>query len=158
MARLRADSGFIFESGKVYVHSVGLSCAFRQWKAESHCRFLHGYSLQVGFTFRSIGLDERNWVVDFGSMKSLKGWLEDMFDHKTLVASDDPEIDTFRALEQRGLIQLRELPHVGMEATAYYIYQYAETWLIDNGYNGVELQEVEVREHDANFARYRRHS
>lgn len=157
--KLEPSVGMVFESGKTYTHAQGLSCCFRQWRADSHCRFLHGYSLQISAVFRSTELDVRNWVVDFGSLKSFKGWLEDMFDHKTLVAEDDPELPYLMDLKKKGLAQIRVFPSVGMEATAYYIYQYLETWLIDNGYSPqVFLQEVEVREHEANFARYRRNS
>lgn len=140
-------------STKTYVHSVGLSSCFRQWRAESHCRFLHGYSLQVFCKFEAVeGLDVRNYAVDFGSLKSFKGWLEDTFDHKTLVASDDPHIEVYRELDRKfGLIQMREVPATGCEAFSYMIYQYLETWLVDNGYSPrVILKEVEVREHGAN--------
>lgn len=156
MQTLTCDPGMVFESGKTYTHSIGLSCCFRQWRAQSHCKFLHGYALQVTITFRSHNLDARNWVVDFGSLKSFKGWLEDMFDHKTLVASDDPLLELYRDLNARELIQLRELPSVGMEAIAYYIYQYLEQWVKDNGYSDVMLDCVEVKEHEANWARYRK--
>lgn len=156
MSSLKADEGYIFESGKTYTHSIGLSCSFRQWRAQSHCKYLHGYALQVKCTFSAKILDERNWVVDFGSLKSFKGWLEDWFDHKTLVAEDDPLLGLFRDLDARGLIQLRIMPSVGMEATAYFIFQYLEGWLVDNGYTEQLLESVEVHEHEANFARYRR--
>ena len=71
-------------STKTYGHDIGLSCAFRQWKAESHCKYLHGYSLSITFRFMANELDYRNWVVDFGGLKDLKATLEDYFDHKTL--------------------------------------------------------------------------
>jgi len=112
----------------------------------------------VTFTFRSQNLSYENWVVDFGALKSLKGWVEDWFDHKTLVAEDDPHISTFRDMQARGMIEMRELPHVGMEAFAMYIYHFAEQWLIDNGFNHATLECVEVKEHESNFARYRRNS
>jgi len=154
---LKAADGYVFESGKVYTHSIGLSCAFRQWRAEhSHCKYLHGYSLQITLTFSALELNERNWVVDFGGLKSLKGWLEETFDHTTLVAEDDPKITLFRELQIADLIQLRVFPHVGMEAMAYYIFQYAEQWLRGAGFPHTILQEVEVREHESNFARYKR--
>ena len=35
-----------FLSSKKYGHDRGLSTAFRQWRADSHCRFMHGYSLE----------------------------------------------------------------------------------------------------------------
>lgn len=149
---LEIPSHLTIGSTKNYAHSLGLSCTFRQWRAESHCRFLHGYSLQIRFTFSSETLDHRNWVVDFGSLKSLKGWLESMFDHKTLVASDDPHFDDFMHMHKLGLMQVINVPHVGCEAMAYYIYEYAEQWLIDNGYTNTKLEKVEVWEHESNSA------
>ena len=141
------------QSTKTYTHDRGLSVCFRQWRAESHCHFLHGYSLQIRLTFSSRVLDHRNWVVDFGSLKSLKGWLEDLLDHKTLIAEDDPHIDTFQKLAQDGIIDLRIVPHVGIEALSYYVFEYAEQWLIDSGYAYARLEEVEVWEHAANSAK-----
>jgi len=86
----------------------------------------------------------------------LKGWLEDMFDHKTLVASDDPELDTFRELERVGLIQLRVVPACGCEAFAEMIYQYAEQWIKDAGFGPrCKLVLVEVKEHGGNSGYYR---
>lgn len=149
-----AAPGCVYESSKTYCHNVGLSVAFRQWRADSHCRFLHGYAIQVLLSFAARELDERNWVVDFGSLKSFKGWLEDWFDHKTLVASDDPELETFKELDQRGLIQMREVPSTGCEAMARLIWEYGEQWLQDNGYNSVILTKVTVNEHGANSASY----
>ena len=54
-----------FLSSKKYGHERGLSAAFRQWRAVSHCRFMHGYSLEFEFVFGTHQLDENNWVVDF---------------------------------------------------------------------------------------------
>lgn len=142
-----------FISTKTFTHSVGLSAAFRQWRAESHCRFIHGYALQVHVKFIELeGLDVRNWVVDFGSLKSFKGVLEDTFDHKTLVAEDDPLMECFDAMQDAGLMQVVKVPNCGCEAFAGMIYEYAEVWLKDNGYDSVAVFEVEVREHESNSA------
>lgn len=147
-----------YSSTKRYGHEVGLSCAFRQWRAESHCRFLHGYALAVRFEFISDELDIRNWVVDFGSLKSLKGWLEDTFDHKLLVSEDDPELDTITSLGGLGIADVVVVPATGCEAFAKMIYDAAEVWLQDNGYvPRVALYSVEVSEHGANSAIYRGH-
>jgi len=148
---------YTFQSTKTYEHNIGLSACFRQWKAESHCQYLHGYSLQIKFVFEADDLDVRNWVVDFGSLKSLKGWMEDTFDHKCLVAADDPEMGKFKVLEACGLIQMRVVPATGCEAFAKMIYEATEVWLKDNGYSSrCILREVEVREHGANSALYKR--
>ena len=145
----------MYKSGKRFGHELGLSCCFRQWKADSHCRYLHGYALAVSFEFETEELDVRNWVVDFGSLKSLKQLLEIQFDHTTLVAMDDPEYETFKLMEEKGLIQFRAVPATGCEAMAKLIYEVTEIWLKDNGYSPrVSLSKVTVAEHGANWASY----
>jgi len=157
---MTGDNGRLYISTKTYNHSVGLSCCFRQWRAESHCRFLHGYALKVHIKFGSHGLDERNWVVDFGSLKTFKKDLETFLDHKTLVASDDPELETFRKLHEKGLIQLVLVPSTGCESVAHMIYSMAEDWLASNRIStqdrSVWVEEVEVAEHEGNSAIVRR--
>lgn len=144
-----------FRSTKTYGHEVGLSAAFRQWRAESHCKLIHGYALAVRFEFEADELDVRNWVVDFGSLKSLKGWLEDTFDHTLLVANDDPMKLELAELGACGLARVVWVDATGCEAFAKLIYECAEVWLKDNGYAPrVRLASVEVKEHGANSAIY----
>lgn len=145
----------MFYSTKTYGPENGLSCCFRQWRAESNCRLIHGYALSFKFVFASADLDVRNWVVDFGSLKSLKGILQDNFDHTLLVASDDPHKDTLLNLDKLGLAKVIEVPSTGCEATAQMVYEVAEQWLKDAGYSPrVSLVSVEVSEHGANSAIY----
>lgn len=142
-----------FRSTKTYGHDIGLSAAFRQWRAESHCRFLHGYSLAFRFEFEADELDHRNWVVDFGGLKGLKAMLEDNFDHKTVVAEDDPEIEWFREAHKRGILELVEFPAAGCEKFAEFVYGATEVWLKDAGFSPrCRLVSVEVKEHGANSA------
>lgn len=116
---------------------------------------MHGYALAVRLEFQAAELDQRNWVVDFGGLKTLKTWLENTFDHKTCVAYDDPALDTFRKLHDMGLIDLRVVPATGCEAFAYLIFQEAKAWLLSTGYAPrVTVRLVEVREHGANSAIY----
>lgn len=145
----------MYVSTKTYGHDIGLSCAFRQWRADSHCRFIHGYALKVHLEFEADELDARNWVVDFGSLKSFKKMLEDTFDHKLLVAEDDPEKETLLALQEKGLAEVVVLPKAGCEAFAEYVFGAAETWLQSNGYTPrVRMRRVEVSEHGANSAQF----
>jgi 6-pyruvoyltetrahydropterin/6-carboxytetrahydropterin synthase len=132
---------------------VGLSAAFRQWRAESHCRFIHGYALQIRLEFEATELDKNKWVVDFGSLKPVKSWLEEQFDHRTLVAFDDPEIAVFQELHDRGIIDMNLVPGVGCESFATYVAEWVAQWLIDRHLAPrVKLALVEVREHAANSA------
>lgn len=142
-----------YESHKTYTHNAGLSCVFRQWRADSHCRFLHGYALQVEITMATHALDHRNWVVDFGGFKRLKVWLEDNFDHKTVVAVDDPDFKRFLELEEAGLVQLTVVDHVGCEAFAKMIFEKVKELVSTGPY--ARVQSVTVREHAGNAATYR---
>ena len=139
-------------STKTYEH-LG-STAFRQWRAQSHCNLIHGYSFDVKFTFMSDKLDAYNFVVDFGAMKSLKGILEDALDHTVLVAEDDPELDWFYEGQKRGILRVVEVQHTGCERTAEMIYHVATVWLKDAGFSHVRLHSVEVREHGGNSGGY----
>ncbi len=152
---------------KTYGHELGLSACFRQHRAHSHCRFLHGYALSFKFTFESNTLDENNWVLDFGGLKPLKQWLCDTFDHKLLVAADDPALTYLKLLGSsmdgvsQPLADPLVVPFVGCEGFAKMAWAQASSLLIEwqdrqvaplNRH--VRLAEVEVREHGANSAIY----
>lgn len=142
-----------WQSTKTYGHDLGFSCAFRQWKAESHCRYIHGYALGFKFIFETDELDVRNWVVDFGGLKSLKSMLEDTFDHKCVIAEDDPEIEYFRQGHDLGVLELVIVPAGGCEKFAELVYEVAQQWLRDAGFAPrCRLASVEVMEHGANSA------
>ena len=141
-----------FYSGKTYAHNTGHSCAFRQWRADSHCNLIHGYALQFEFLFGGDELDERNWIVDFGGLKPLKEWLKFMFDHTYLLASDDPEFETFQMLADKGLIDLRVVGSSGCERFAEQAFDEAERIVNDISNGRCWVQKVTVKEHDANSA------
>lgn len=141
----------LFRSTKRF---TGFPCTHRQWKAESHCRFVHGYSREFYFEFAASELTPEGWVVDFGGLKELKSWLDDVFDHTFLVAQDDPEIESFKELDKKGTIQLRILPNPGMEGTALYVYEQA-TKILEKLYGKrAWITKVEVRENEKNSAFY----
>jgi len=129
------------------------SCAFRQWKAQSHCKFIHGYRLQAKFWFGCSTLDDKNWVVDFGGLKGLKDILEKQFDHTLCISDDDPLLEGFKALHAAGGCDLRIMPGgVGIEKTAEWCFKAAQQHchILTNGRCWVE--KVEVWEHEKNSA------
>lgn len=147
-----AETGHVYSAIKTYNHSIGLSCVFRQPKAtHSHCQYLHGYALKVEIEFQARILDDKNWVQDFGGLKPFKTWLENTFDHKCLVAADDPKISIFRELHIAGLIQLVIVPAVGIEAFARMIYEQA---VFELERHPIDVTRVRVWEHDGNSAQY----
>ena len=141
----------------------GFSCCFRQWKAETtHCRFLHGYGVSFRVTFEG-ELDHRNWVWDFGGMKRAKtlidgmqpkAWMDYMFDHTVIVAKDDPRIVSFKALDQAGVIQLREVEATGAEKFAEFIFHKLNNFVKTETNERVKVAQVEFMEHGKNTAIY----
>jgi len=143
----------MYYSTKRYGHNLGLSACFRQPHADhSHCRFLHGYSLAFKFIFSANQLDERNWVVDFGGLKPLKNWLEDTFDHKVVLDKNDPHLDDFKLLEEKGLAELTILDGVGVEKFAEHAFHKAQE-IVQQQTNGrCWVVSCECAEHGANSA------
>jgi 6-pyruvoyltetrahydropterin/6-carboxytetrahydropterin synthase len=149
-----------FQSTKLF---DGFSTVFRQWRAEgTHCKFLHGYGVSFRVWFEG-ELDERNWVWDFGGMKRAKGnidgmnpkaWMDYMFDHTTIIATDDPGIGGFRTMNELGIIQLREIEAVGAEQFAKYIYEKLNKFVQEETNGRVSVVRVEFMEHSKNTAIY----
>lgn len=130
------------------------SCAFRQWRATSHCNKLHGYRLSAKFTFACSSLDENHWCLDFGGLKNLKEKLEEQFDHTTCIAADDPELNLFFTLHEKKVIDLRVMNAVGIEAFAKFCAERAE-YIVNKDTKGrCWVSKVEVWEHEKNSAIY----
>lgn len=144
-----------YYSTKRYGHELGLSACFRQWRAKSHCNQLHGYALAFTFTFGCSELDENGWVLDFGALKPVKQWLEETFDHKLLVARDDPHHSILNNYVGGVLADVITVRATGAEAFAELAHDYVSSWLAFGEHGPrVYCKSVEVSEHGANSAIY----
>lgn len=133
----------------------GYSTCFRQWRAtQSHCAYIHGYSLKFKVWFECLGLDGKSWVQDFGSFKrnGVKEHLRYMFDHTTVIAKDDPKLSIFKELEKEGLVQLRIIDQVGCEKFAEYVFNYINQIVFDESKGRVKVRKVECFEDEKNSA------
>jgi 6-pyruvoyltetrahydropterin/6-carboxytetrahydropterin synthase len=131
------------------------SCAFRQWRAEgTHCKFVHGYRLMAKFWFGCTGLDNKNWVVNFGGLKDVKRVLQEQFDHTLCIAKDDPLLEMFRELDAQGGCQLRIMDAVGVEKTAEWCFKKIDPMIKQMTAGRCWVEKVEVWEHDLNSAIY----
>lgn len=141
-----------FISTKTY-KNLG-SVAYRQWRADSHCNQLHGYSLSFHFEFECETLDARNWCIDFGGLKPLKDVLEEWFDHTLLVASDDPHRIDLIKFGDLGLAKIVEVEKTGCEGLADFLYEYINTIFLPSygEKDRVWCCKVEVRETETNMA------
>ena len=85
---------------------------------------------------------------------SPKEWMDHMFDHTVIVAKDDPEIHSFKALDHNGVIQLREVEATGAEKFAEYIYGKLNQFVMYETDLRVKVSKVEFMEHGKNTAIY----
>ena len=140
------------------------SCAFRQPNAafnrqnagsnSKRCSYVHGYLLKAKFWFECKELDDKNWVVDFGGLKELKGILEKQFDHTLCIDSNDPLLEEFKQLHEKGGCDLRIMQGVGIERTAEWCFKVADTYIRNNSLGRCWVSKVEVWEHEKNSAIY----
>jgi 6-pyruvoyltetrahydropterin/6-carboxytetrahydropterin synthase len=107
------------------------------------------------------------WVVDFGGLKLVKEFLCNSFDHKLIVARDDPEFERLMKLHGYGhgdmyynqIADVLVTDHVGCESFAKTIYEYVDKFMITyypSAPGRVLLRSVEVSEHEGNSAIYER--
>lgn len=139
------------------------SVALRQWKAQhSHCQLLHGYALEFKVWFSSVEeiedkqLDEMNWICDYGlfSRNGLKEWLNNMFDHTTLIEKDDPQLDSFQYLQELGLCDLRIMEKMGAESLAKLVFDKFNDVFSKTEGGRVKVTRVECFENQKNSSIY----
>lgn len=144
-----------FVSTKEYIDEF--PCAYKQWKADTHCNLNHGYSFSIKFYFGANELDKRGWVCDYGGFKELKQILKDQFDHRTLIAEDDPDLVLYKELDAKGVLKLTILPAMGCELIADQLYKFVNGVYIPDYLGQAESERVwcyrvEVRETQTNMA------
>lgn len=149
-----------FQSTKIFDN---YSVALRQHKAQhSHCKLLHGYALEFKVIFESINgnLDDMNWIVDFGCFKDapngngLKSWMNDMFDHTTLIEKDDPYLDFFESASMEGILKLRIMDKMGAESMAKLVFDKFNDTLSKTDGGRCKVVSVECFENKVNSAIY----
>jgi 6-pyruvoyltetrahydropterin/6-carboxytetrahydropterin synthase len=142
----------MYKSTKIFDN---YSVALRQHKAQhSHCQLLHGYALKFKVWFEADSLDDMNWVVDFGGFghNGLKEWLNDMFDHTTLIEKDDPYLDLFESMAMDNLLKLKVMDKMGAESCARLVFNKFNNTLSNQDAGRCRVTKVECFENDKNSA------
>jgi 6-pyruvoyltetrahydropterin/6-carboxytetrahydropterin synthase len=134
---------------------AGFSTCFRQHRAKSHCKYLHGYALQFVLTFECDKLDDRNWVINFGGFDMIKAVLKENFDHTTIISEQDPHYEKFVMLDKAGLIQLKIYDAVGCEAFAFEVYTMIVRNLNIHSNSRIKLVSVQCIENENNSATFK---
>lgn len=134
-----------------------ISTGHRQWRDKKACKYVHGYGRYVKFTFACKNLDERQWVYDFGGCKDIKKWLEEQWDHRTLLASDDPLLQEFLHIGEIGGIDINVMDvnkgyGPGIEGSCKFVYDHVNEMIKEKTCGRVWVKSVEIWEHENNSA------
>lgn len=141
-----------------------ISTSHRNWRAEFNenrnsqkCAWCHGYSRYIQFTFDG-ELDDKGWLMDFGNLKDVKQWLEDNWDHKTLVSSDDPKLEILKQMEEENLLKLTIVDSTkegwgpGIEGSCKWVYDSINPYILEKTKGRVYISSIEIWEHEQNSA------
>lgn len=137
----------------------------RNWHAANNqsrdsqkCAWIHGYSRHMQLTFEG-DLDDCQWVYDFGDCKFIKAFLEDKWDHKVLISSDDPELDLLGQMHVKNLLQLTVIDSTngrnwgpGLEGSCKYVFDHIQPTIDKKTNDRVRIVRVEIWEHENNSA------
>ena len=68
------------------------------------CTNNHGHSFKVKLHLEGSGLDEKDMLIDFQETKALKAWVNESFDHVTILWEGDPLIQHLLETNNKVLI------------------------------------------------------
>lgn len=128
--------------------------AHRQHQHEGHCNLIHGHNWSLTLTFGCQETDACGFVVDFGDLKYLKGWIEEKLDHACVIAESD--VEGRKLMEsQPDLFKAYILPNASSEGLAKHLFEVFDPMVREHTNNRTYLIEIEVVEDSKNSALYR---
>lgn len=123
------------------------SAAHRLTKGyQGKCKDLHGHDYQVEITLHCEQLDHYDFVIDFGEIKRIcDAWLQQKWDHATIVGGEDPALLKFVKQEQQKYFLLPEGRNSTVEFLAEFLFEIFERELASFAPR-VILHSVEIAE------------
>lgn len=110
---------------------------------ENKCRHLHGHNYRIHFTCTADSLDPLGRVIDFGVIKErLCLWLEQEWDHRMMVWSEDPLLEGLQRLAPEDLVVVPFNPTA--EQMAIYLTEHIGPRQLEG--TGVRLVGVRIEE------------
>lgn len=110
---------------------------------ESKCAHLHGHNYRIHLTVEADKLDTVGRVMDFSAIKEhLCYWLEEEWDHKFLVWSQDPLAASLKELDPNGVVIVEFNPTA--ENMGQYLIDVVGPRQLDG--TGVKLVSVNIEE------------
>lgn len=134
-----------------------ISTGHRQWRDDSHCQYIHGYARTVEIVFACKELDHRQWVMDFGGLKNVKNMIQDWWDHRQLVASDDPQLEFLEEAHERKLLDIHIMDVTkghgpGIEGSCKFLFDNLNPYIEKLTNSRVYIESIRIWEHENNSA------
>ncbi|MHA1867546.1 MAG: 6-pyruvoyl trahydropterin synthase family protein [Candidatus Heimdallarchaeaceae archaeon] len=63
---------------------------------ESECSSLHGHSYRVQIEIHARKLNRNGMIIDFKELNCIKEYVNENWDHATIISKNDPEIERFK--------------------------------------------------------------
>ena len=80
----------------------------------SPCAKFHGHSYKVEITIKSVKLDTNGMVMDFSELKPIKQWVDENWDHATIMSRSDPDVSKYKD-DKNFKIYLSEFENITAE-------------------------------------------
>ena len=113
----------------------------RQPKHSGRCSRIHGHSWSITLTFASSELDKNGFVVDFGELHYLSGWI-------------DEHLDKLRNLADEGLLKIIEVNQASCEGIAEFLFSTFDQMVRKNTDNRAWVQKIHLEEDSKNSATF----
>ena len=129
--------------------------AHREPNHSGYGRYIHGHSLTFRFTF--VASEDS---IDPRSLKWIKEWLNQKFDHTTVLNADDPlrvyfesnSVDKPATSGSLGVYDLRWVPDCSCPGLAAYVFTQINSRLIQKTDGRVKLASLTVTEDSTTYA------
>ena len=126
--------------------------AHRQHLHDGHCSKIHGHNWDIRITFGCKELDSRGFVVDFGKLKYIKKYIEDMLDHACVLSWDDP---LYEEIVAPGVYKLYLVENASCEGLAKHLFeQFSDLLHMAEG-ERTWIDEIEIFEDSKNSVKYK---
>ena len=126
--------------------------AHRQHLHDGHCSKIHGHNWDIRITFGCKELDSKGFVVDFGKLKYIKKYIEDMLDHACVLSWNDPLYEEIIAPD---VYKVYSVENASCEGLAKHLFeQFSDLLHMAEG-ERTWIDEIEIFEDSKNSAKYK---
>ncbi|GAB3023607.1 6-carboxytetrahydropterin synthase [Mycobacterium bourgelatii] len=148
-ATIHRDDAPIGQSAQFHLRKrfADFPCCYRSWSRQGKHVYLHGYELSFDIEFACAETEpDSEAVLNNRVLKDVRTELRRQFDHTTLVAADDPHLELFELLAERGVIDLRIMISTGMQASAAWVFDTVDSIVFQATAGRVWVSRVIARE------------